>query len=536
MQSWPLRITRLLDHAACEHGDRPIVSRYADGQIDRTSWRDIEQDARKLANALVRLQICAEDRVATLAMNHARHLVAWYGTIGMGGILHTVNPRLFDDQIVYILNHAADRVLLFDEQFRNLVDRLRPRLTSIEHFISFSPDCPHGFDVLLAPEMPDFAWREVGENAPAMLCYTSGTTGDPKGVLYNHRTTVLHAMSAALPDLFDLRSQSVVLPIVPMFHAAAWGLPFAAALTGAQLVFSAVNEPETIDALIHAEEVTHSAGVPTVWLALAAHVSATGGDYGRLHSLTIGGAAAPRSLIEHFDAKGIRVCHAWGMTEMSPIGTFSAPVPDDDGEDREACIDTMTRQGRPPFGIELRIVDDAGRSLPRDGQTSGKLQARGAWVIERYFLDTDAKAVDDEGWFDTGDVAILHLDGSMQITDRAKDVIKSGGEWISSVELENAAVGCDGVAEAAAIAVPHPKWDERPVLIVVRSEESAVSPAEIIDHLSAHVAKWWLPDEILFVDALPHTATGKILKADLRKQYAQRLTTAHASATGKEKI
>ena len=522
MQDWPLRIPRILDHAEREHGARELVSLWADRSVTRTTWAGIARDSRKLANGLGRLGIERGDRVATLAMNHSRHVVAWYGTIGMGGIIHTINPRLFDEQLAYIANHAQDRVLFYDAAFAPIVERMKPHWTSIEHYICFDPPgAAGGFEALIEPESDLFDWVEGDEREPAMLCYTSGTTGNPKGVLYEHRSTVLHAMAEISRDVFDLSSRAVVLPIVPMFHAAAWGLPFATALVGGKMVFSADYTPSVMCDLIRAEEVTHSAGVPTVWLALMGHVDSTGADLGALSLIHIGGAAAPRAMIAWFLQRGIRVGHAWGMTEMSPLGTSGAPTADWDSLTDEQKLDYMCKQGRAPFGVELRTVDDQGRVLPRDGIASGRLQARGPWVVKRYFEDMVGPAVDAEGWFDTGDVAILHPNGVMQITDRSKDVIKSGGEWISSIELENAAIGCPGVAEAAAVAVPHPKWDERPLLLVVRKPGAEVGEAEILDHLSRHVARWWLPDEILFVESLPHTATGKLLKTALREQYRE---------------
>jgi fatty-acyl-CoA synthase len=519
MQDWPLRIMRLLDHAEREHGPREIVSRYAAGDTVRTDWAGIARDARKLANALERLGIGRGDRVATLAMNHGRHLVAWYGTIGMGGVIHTINPRLFDDQLAYIANHAEDRILFYDSAFAPIVEKMKPQWNTIEHYVCFDPADGGGFEELIGAESGDYRWVEGDEREPAMLCYTSGTTGNPKGVLYEHRSTVLHAMAEVSADCLDLSARSVALPIVPMFHAAAWGLPFASPIVGNKLVFSADYTPEVMCNLMLDEGVTHSAGVPTVWLAMMQHLDSTGTDLGKLQNVTIGGSAAPRAMIEYFVSRGIRVGHAWGMTEMSPIGTVGAPLADWDDLSPDQQIDYTSKQGRVPFGVELRTVDDEGKVLPRDGKTSGRLQARGPWVVERYFKDESGPAADPDGWFDTGDVAILHPDGVMQITDRSKDVIKSGGEWISSIELENAAVGCPGVAEAAAIGVHHPKWDERPILLVVRKDASEVTSEEIAAHLTRHVAKWWLPDEILFVDSLPHTATGKLLKTALRERY-----------------
>ena len=520
MQDWPLRIMRLLDHAEREHGSREIVSRWAAGSETRTDWAGIARDARRLSKALERLGLRRGDRVATLGMNHSRHLACWYGTIGMGGVVHTINPRLFDEQLVYIANHAEDRVLFYDAAFASIVERLKPRFETIEHYVCFDPaDGEGGFESLIEPESDDYRWVEGDEREPAMLCYTSGTRGNPKGVLYEHRSTVLHAMMEVSPDIFSLSARSVALPIVPMFHAAAWGLPFAAPIVGAKLVFSADYTPQVLCDLIKAHGVTHTAGVPTVWLAMMNHVEGTGADFGRLELVTIGGSAAPRSMIQYFVERGIRVGHAWGMTEMSPIGTTGAPPAFWEELSQGEQIDYMSKQGRVPFGVELRTVNDNDTPLPRDGKTSGRLQARGPWVIDRYFKDAGDPATDADGWFDTGDVAILHPDGVMQITDRSKDVIKSGGEWISSIELENAAVGCPGVAEAAAVGIPHPKWDERPLLLVVRKSGAEVSAEAILQHLSTQVARWWLPDEILFVDSLPHTATGKLLKTALREQY-----------------
>jgi acyl-CoA synthetase (AMP-forming)/AMP-acid ligase II len=519
MQDWPLRIMRLIDHAEREHGSREIVSRWADGSTTRTDYAGIARDSRRLARVLERLGLRRGDRVATLAMNHSRHMAAWYGTIGMGGIIHTVNPRLFAEQLVYIFNHAEDRVLFYDHLMTPLVEALKPKLQTIEHYVPFDPPGGiDGFESLIAAESDDYRWVEGDEREPAMLCYTSGTTGSPKGVLYEHRSTVIHAMAEVCPDVFDLSRRAVVLPIVPMFHAAAWGLPFAAPIAGPKIVFTADYTPSAVCDLIHDEGVTHTAAVPTVWLGLMQHVEQTGRDLGKLRLVTIGGSAAPRAMIEFFQSRGVEVGHAWGMTEMSPIGTTGGRPHDWEALTFEQKVDIIAKQGRAPFGVEMRVVDDEGRVQPRDGTSSGRLQVRGPWVIARYFKE-DQPAIDAEGWFDTGDVAVIHPDGVMQITDRAKDVIKSGGEWISSIELENAAMGCPGVAEAAAVAVPHPKWDERPILLVVRKEGAAVTEQQILTHLSNHVAKWWLPDEILFVESLPHTATGKLLKTALRDQY-----------------
>ena len=519
MQDWPLRVMRLVDHAERDHGDGEIVSAWADGSITRTNWRNVAKDAREMAQALERLGIQRGDRVATLAMNHAHHLTAWYGAIGMGGILHTINPRLFDDQLDYIANHAEDRVLLYDRAFTPIVDRMKPRWPTIEHYVCFDPaPGESGFREWIEAEDGDYQWIEGDEREPCALCYTSGTTGNPKGVLFEHRSTMLHTLAEGSPDIFALSKQATVLPIVPMFHANAWGVPWAAPMVGCKLVLSADYRPEKMCRLFREEKVTHSAGVPTVWLTMIEHIERTGEDLGALQHVTIGGSAAPRAMIKWFMARGIQIGHAWGMTETSPIGTCGArPLGWDEMSDEDR-VEYIARQGRAPFGVELRVVDDDGCVLPRDGKSSGRLQCRGPWVIKRYFKAAE-DAADEEQWFDTGDVAVMHSDGTMQITDRSKDVIKSGGEWISSIELENAAVGCPGVGEAAAIGIPHPKWDERPLLLLVRGEGSSVTESELREHLGRHVSNWWQPDAIEFVDELPHTATGKLSKKTLREMY-----------------
>ncbi len=518
MQNHVLRVSNLVDHAAREYGYREIVSHWADGSETRTTWGDIRTDALRMTQALRALGISKGDRIATLAMNHSRHLVSWYGAVGVGGVLHTINPRLFDEQLVYIANHAEDRVLLYDAAFQPIVDRLKGQWTSIEHYICYDPAEGSGFEDWIAPHDGNTDWAEVDEYDPCMLCYTSGTTGNPKGVLYEHRSTMLHAISGLQPSAFDFNTQSVMLPVVPMFHAASWGLPWAGAATGVKFVYSAVNDPKILHDLMIREGVTHSAGVPTVWLAMFQYMDATGNDLGKLKMAIIGGSAAPRSMVERLMKAGIRVGHAWGMTETSPIGTIGSPTHDWDELSFEAQVDMVCKQGRSIFGVELKTVDDDNVLLPRDGETSGRLLIRGPWVIKRYFKATE-DATDADGWFDTGDVATLHPDGTLQITDRSKDVIKSGGEWISSVELENAAIGCPGVAEAAAIGIYHPKWDERPLLLVVRKPDAHVSGDDVKQYLADKIAKWWMPDAIEFIDEIPHTATGKILKTELRKQF-----------------
>jgi fatty-acyl-CoA synthase len=519
MQDWSLRVTRIIDHAEREHGDGEIVTAWASGSTTRTNWRNVARDARKLAQALERLGINHGDRVATLAMNHEHHLIAWYGTVGMGGVLHTINPRLFDDQLEYIANHAEDRVLFYDRAFTPIVERLKPKWTTIEHYVCFDPDAGQpGFRELIDAEDGNYTWADGDERDPIGLCYTSGTTGNPKGVIYEHRSTMLHTLAEISPDIMGLSKAAVALPIVPMFHANAWGIPWAAPATGAKLVLSADYRPERMCQLFRDEKVTHSAGVPTVWLTMIEHIERTGEDLGVLKKVTIGGSAAPRAMIRWLRARGVDVGHAWGMTETSPIGTCGAHPANWDELSDDEQVECVARQGFVPFGVELRVVDDEGVVQPRDGVSSGRLQCRGPWVVKRYFK-AEEDATDEDQWFDTGDVAVIHPDGTMQITDRSKDVIKSGGEWISSIELENAAVGHPGVAEAAAIGIPHPLWDERPLLCVVRANGSDVSSDDIIGHLRKHVASWWLPNAIEFVDELPHTATGKLSKLRLREQF-----------------
>ena len=514
MQDFPLRIMRILDHAEREHGSREIVAARADGSTVRTDWARLAHDARRMAQALERAGVTPGDRVATLAMNHDRHLTAWFGVVGMGGVLHTLNPRLFDDQLTYIVNHAEDRVLLYDRAFAPMVERMKPDWPSVTRYVCFDDE----FDGWLAAGNGDYAWYEGDERDACGLCYTSGTTGNPKGVLYEHRSTVLHAMSIVAPDIFDVSARSVMLPVVPMYHANSWCIPYAAPMVGFKLVLCADNQPDRICRLFDAEGVTHSAGVPTVWLNLIDHVEDSGASLGKLHTIIVGGSSAPPATIRWFRERGIRVNHLWGMTEMSPIGTVGAPPANWEAMSEEEQLAYMARPGRSMFGVELRVVDDEGKVLPRDGTSSGRLQTRGPAVVRRYFKQ-DRDCVDAENWFDTGDVAVIHPDNSLRLTDRAKDVIKSGGEWISSIELENAAVGCPGVAEAAAIGIPHPKWDERPLLLIVRDEESAITDADVRNFLSDKVARWWLPDAIEFVDELPHTGTGKLSKKELRDKY-----------------
>ena len=517
MQDWELRLGLLIDHAAREHGTREIVSRWADGSETRSNWAGVRFDALRLAQALRRMGIAPGDRVATLAMNPLHHMSSFFGITGAGMVLHTINPRLFDDQLDYIVNHAEDRVLFYDAAFAQLVERMKPRWPTIEHYVCYDNG---EFEALIGAESGEGEWAAGGEREPCHLCYTSGTTGNPKGVLYTHRSSMLHALSSLQPALLGIEPKSVFLPVVPLFHAAAWGLPWACAAAGAKMVHSAVNDPAALCEMMREEKVTHLAGVPTVWLGVFQHLDDTGEELPHLQRAVVGGAAMPRVMIERLMKAGVHVSHAWGMTETSPIGTCGADPANWDELGFDERVDAKALQGRVPFGVELRCVDldDPARVLPRDGRTAGALQVRGPWVVKRYFKG-EKDAVGADQWFDTGDVGIIHPDGTLKLTDRTKDVIKSGGEWISSVELENAAVGHPGVAEAAAIGVPHPKWDERPLLVVVRAHGSKVSGDEVLDYLKDKVAKWWLPDAVEFVDELPHQATGKISKLELRERF-----------------
>lgn len=525
MQDWKLRVTHLIDHAGREHATREIVSLWADGSETRTTWAGVRHDALRMTQALRKLGVQPGDRIATLAMNHHRHLVSWYGAVGAGGILHTINPRLFDDQLEFIVNHAEDRVMLFDKVWASIIERMKPRWPTVEHYICFdsAEPAPH-FEDWIAPGDGQTQWHDGDERDACMLCYTSGTTGHPKGVLYEHRSTMLHALSAMTTPIFGMDSRTVMLPIVPMFHAASWGLPWAGAAAGAKFVYSAINEGAVLCDLIERERVTCSAGVPTVWLALLQHVDTHHGGKipASLQTIVCGGSAMPRAMVERFMRAGCRVAHAWGMTETSPIGTTGAETWNWDQLTFDEQVSVKAMQGRPPFGVEIRCVDlgDPATVLPRDGKTAGALQIRGPWVIRRYFK-AEQDAVSADQWFDTGDVGLIHPDGTLQLTDRTKDVIKSGGEWISSVALENAAMGHPAVAEAAAIGIAHPRWDERPLLVVVTRPGMDVSGEAMKAFLAEHVAKWWVPDAVVFVDRIPHTGTGKISKKDLREQFSE---------------
>ncbi|RVU13106.1 long-chain-fatty-acid--CoA ligase [Methylobacterium oryzihabitans] len=529
MQDWPLLIHRIIDHAAAQHGTREIISRSVEGPMHRTTYGAIRTGALRLAKRLERDGIGLGDRVATLAWNTWRHLEAWYGITGLGAVYHTVNPRLFEDQIVYIINHAEDRILLLDLTFVPLIERLAPRLATIERYVVLT-DGAHmprtslrnavAYDDWVAEADDDFRWASFDERTAAGLCYTSGTTGDPKGVLYSHRSNLLHALANNAADGLALKAADVAMPVVPLFHANGWSFAFAAPMAGSTLVLPGpkLDGASVLD-IIETTGVTVTAAVPTVWLALLQHLTATGARLSTLKRVMIGGSACPRAMTERFERDyGVTVMHAWGMTEMSPVGSFCGLKPEVAGLTGDALYDQKMKQGFAPFGVQFRLTDDDNRDLPWDGETFGRLKVSGFAVAKSYFR-SDEPILDEHGFFDTGDVATIDLHGYMAITDRSKDVIKSGGEWISSIDLENLAVGHPDVAEAAVIGVAHPKWDERPLLIVVPKEGRTPDKADILAFMAPRIAKWWLPDDVVLVPEIPHTATGKIQKTALRDRF-----------------
>jgi fatty-acyl-CoA synthase len=515
MMDRPLLISDLLRHADRHHGATEIVSKTVEGTIHRYTYHDAHTRARKLANALGRLGVGPTDRVATLAWNGHRHFEIYYAAAGSGAVIHTINPRLFPDQIVYIANHAEDKVVFYDTTFAPLVEKLKPQVRSVRHWVALADP----YEELLAKETDEYEWPSFDERTAACLCYTSGTTGNPKGALYSHRSTLIHAYASALPDAINLSARDVILPVVPMFHVNAWGLPYACALTGAKLVFPAQHlDGKSLHQLFESEQVTMSAGVPTVWLGLLNYMKEQKLRFSTLKRVVIGGSACPPAMIRAFQQEyGVDVLHAWGMTEMSPLGTvttFKARHLKLSEEDR---LKLQNKQGRVLFGVDIRIVDEEGKELPWDGKAFGDLQVRGPWVIQKYFKGEGGDPL-REGWFPTGDVCTIDADGYIQITDRSKDVIKSGGEWISSIDLENIAVAHPAIAEAAVIGVKHPKWDERPIVVVVKKPGKDVTRDELLKFYEGKIAKWWMPDDVVFVSELPHTATGKLSKLTLRQQ------------------
>jgi fatty-acyl-CoA synthase len=529
MQDWQLLCHRIIDHAARYHAERPVVTRSIEGPIHTTNYAEVRARALRVAQRLERDGIKLGDRVATLAWNTWRHLEAWYGIMGIGAVYHTVNPRLFPDQISWIVNHAEDRVMMVDTSFLPIIEKLADRLKPIERYIVLT-DSAHmpattlrnvvSYEEWIGEADGDFAWKSFDENTAAGMCYTSGTTGNPKGVVYSHRSNVLHSMMAAQADAMSVCSRDVIMPVVPMFHANCWGLALTSPMVGAAMVMPGAKlDGTSIYELLDTYRVSFSAAVPTVWLMLLQHLESTGRKLPYLKHVVIGGSAAPRAMIQKFqDNYGVEICHAWGMTEMSPLGTLGTLKPEYAALTGEAKLDVQAKQGHPPFGVEMKIVDDNDRELPRDGKTFGRLKVRGPSVTRAYFKE-DSDVLDAEDFFDTGDVATLDRYGYMQITDRSKDVIKSGGEWISSIDLENLAVGHPKVAEAAVIGVRHPKWDERPLLVIVLKEGQSVTKADMIAFFEGKIAKWWMPDDVAFVDEIPHTATGKILKTALRERF-----------------
>ncbi|WP_374481208.1 3-(methylthio)propionyl-CoA ligase [Zoogloea sp.] len=534
MQDRPLLISSLIEHAAAFHPHAEIVSRTVEGPIHRCTYADIRRRAMQVANAMKTLGVQPGDRVGTLAWNGYRHMELYFGVSGMGAVLHTINPRLFPEQIEYIANHAEDQYLFFDVSFTALIEKLAPRMKSVKAFVAMTEranmptaDIPGliCYEDLIGREPADYRWPEFDERAASSLCYTSGTTGNPKGVLYSHRSSVLHAFLACSVDGLGLGAAESALVVVPMFHVNAWGMPYAGAMCGAKLVLPGpAMDGKSLYELIRDEGVTLALGVPTVWQMLLQHAERNATDPKRelvLRRVVIGGSSAPRSMCEAFETlMGAFVVHAWGMTEMSPIGTICNLLPKHKRASLEQRLDLQVKQGRGVYGVELKLTDEDGNRLPHDGRAAGHLKVRGPWIANAYFRDEGGSILDEEGFFDTGDIATIDLDGYMQITDRAKDVIKSGGEWISSIDLENAAVGMPGVAEAAVIGIPHPKWQERPLVIVVRKPDCPlINKDDVLQYLESQVAKWWLPDDVVFIEEMPHTATGKLQKMALRQMF-----------------
>ena len=531
MMEWGLTIPQAISHAEKYNFDGQLISRELDGSIKKSTYGESIQRSKKLANALNKLGITLHDTVATIAWNNSRHFETYFGVSGMGAILHTLNPRYSPAQLVYILNHAEDKVLIIDPTFIPLVEGVQDQLNFVETIIiaaekssipanNLNNAC--SYDDLLEQESSEYQWPELSEDTSSALCYTSGTTGNPKGVLYSHRSTILHAISIA--GTMGFHSSSAVLPVVPMFHVNAWGVPYSALINGFTLVLPGhALDGESLYELVQQESVDCLLGVPTVWLGLLQYLEGKGLKMESVDQVLVGGSAAPYAMIKAFDEQhDAFLTHGWGMTEMSPLGTINTQTKKAMSLPTEERYQLQTKQGYPMFGVEIKTVDDDGKELPRDGEASGALKVKGPWIMHTYFK-AEGPAVDDEGWFDTGDVATIHPDGCMQIVDRAKDVIKTGGEWISSIDLENAALTHENILEACVVGVPHPKWDERPLLFLITKDGNEIDKQEINDFLLEKVVKWWLPDDIIFVKELPHGATGKLLKVDLREEYKEHL-------------
>ena len=530
MMQQPLLISNLLIHAERHHGEQQVVSRRVEGDIHRQTYRELARRSRRLANAVAALGVQFGDRVATLAWNGYRHMELYYAVSGSGAVLHTLNPRLHPDQVVWIADHAEDQVLFFDLTFLPLVEAIAERVKTIKAFVAMTdrahmpvaPKVPNllCYEDLLAASSDQFSWPSFDENSASSLCYTSGTTGNPKGALYSHRSTVLHTYAAALPDALNCSARDTILPVVPMFHVNAWGLPYAACMVGAKLVFPGpFLDGKSLHELFEAEGVTVSAGVPTVWQGLLAHVEANDLKFSTMRRTIIGGSACPPAMMRTFqDRYDVQVLHAWGMTEMSPLGTACTLKPRHLALGHDERLAVQAKQGRAIYGVDMKIVDPDGKDLPWDGVTSGDLLVRGPWIISSYFKGEGGNPLVD-GWFPTGDVASIDPQGFLQITDRSKDVIKSGGEWISSIDVENIAMAHPAVAMAACISVPHPKWDERPLLVVMKKPGAEVTSAELLAFYEGKIAKWQIPDDVAFVDAIPLGATGKFQKMKLREQF-----------------
>jgi fatty-acyl-CoA synthase len=532
MQQQSLLISSLIEFANRHHGDGEVVSRRVEGDIHRYTWADVANRSRQMANALDGLKLAQGARVATLAWNGYRHLELYFGVSGSGRVLHTLNPRLHPDQVVWIANHAEDEILCFDMTFLPLVQAVHAKCTTIKHWVAMCDQdklptdsgIPNltSYETLIAGHATHYTWPQLDENTASSMCYTSGTTGNPKAALYSHRSTLLHAYAAALPDVMCISARDSILPVVPMFHVNAWGIPYSAAMTGAKLVFPGpALDGKSIYELIEAEKVTFAAGVPTVWQMLLSHMKPNALNFSSLKRTVIGGSACPPAMIDAFrESYGVDVLHAWGMTEMSPLGTLCTLKNKHLDLPEEAQMKLRLKQGRCIFGVDMKIVNEAGESLPHDGKTYGDLLVKGPWIIREYYKQEGPSPLLD-GWFPTGDVATIDEDGFMQITDRSKDVIKSGGEWISSIDIENIAMAHPEILMAACIGMPHPKWDERPVVCVVKKPGAELSAADLLKFYEGKTAKWQIPDDVIFVDAIPLGATGKMLKTKLRTQLAE---------------
>ena len=533
MQSQQLLISSLIEFAARHHRDAEIVSRRVEGDIHRYTYTELAQRSKQLANALDALKVAHGDRVASIAWNGYRHMEMYFGVSGSGRVLHTINPRLHPEQVAWIVNHAEDQVLCFDMTFLPLVQAVHAKCPTVRQWVALcdADKLPAdsgipglvSYEQWIGTQSMHYRWPQLDENTASSMCYTSGTTGNPKAALYSHRSTVLHAYGAALPDVMCLSARDAVLPVVPMFHVNAWGIPYSAALTGAKVVFPGpALDGKSLYELIEAEGVTFAAGVPTVWQMLLGHVQSVGGKFSTLNRTVIGGSACPPAMIDAFEqGYGVKVLHAWGMTEMSPLGTLCTLKNKHLKRSKEEQQRISQKQGRAIFGVDMKIVNSEGLEQPWDGKTYGDLLVRGPWILERYYKGDSPLVMDEQGqgWFPTGDVATIDEDGFMQITDRTKDVIKSGGEWISSIDIENIAMGHPAVAMAACIGMPHPKWDERPIVVVALKPGVQVSREAILAFYEGKIAKWQIPDDVVFVDAIPLGATGKMLKTKLREQF-----------------